>query len=176
MTSLPRRFCPECEKPFEGTVVIYGLTGEHWECHEVRITVGNELKEDIFDSKWKPVPDKLEGLDACGWLAPDGKFYGCRPYVHIALGDALDEYFYERNSDDPWRRHGSSAHLEEIGWGHITNYGFSLRNHDRAREPTQAQLDTLWDWYVSVKDQLDENDKDLCILKWDFEWLFQPKE
>ncbi len=178
MTDLPRSFCPECEKPLSTTgerVSIYGLTGEHWDCAQKRMARRRDVKPFIFDPKWKPEPDKLEGR-ATGWLSPDGTFYGCPRSVHVALGEALGEYFGI----------GSSANLELAGWGHISSIGFHLRTDDRAREPTQAQLDALWDWYMSIKDRLgvlDDRDgpaealsDDDRVLKWSLEGLFRRQK
>jgi hypothetical protein len=123
---------------------------------------GCELRDDVHDSDWRPEPDKLEGADANGWLAPDGKFYGCRPYIHIALGSAMAEYFYGK---------GDSQHIEKRGWGHVNDAGFYQRGSYGNPEikPTQAQIDALWDWFQTLK----EGDKPYTLLKWFFEGLSQ---
>lgn len=190
MTSLPRRFCPDCARPLEDGQLMHGLHGEHMECYEARLRGefpserGSEhgagrnwsqpLNDAIFDPDWKPVPDKLTGVNATGWLAPDGKFYGCRPYVHIALGDALDEYFHGRSKENPWRRsHGSSVHLEELRWAHVAEHGVYWRTDDRDRGPTQAQLDILFDFFMEVKDLLDEHNRDQRVMLSTLERLFR---
>lgn len=155
MTVGPRKFCPECEEELVGA--INGLTQEHWDCAETRMAEGRERREDIKDKEWKPVPDTPEGPKANGWLAPDGQFYGCSHYAHNRLGEALAEFFYSYEGDGP-------SFLESKGWGHISDVGFHLR--DRLVEPTQQQIDAVWDWFMT----LNENDGRVhMMLKWFFE-------
>lgn len=187
MTDLPRRFCPDCVKPLEDDQAIHGQYGEHMECYEARQrgefpsetgrNWSQPLKDAIFDPDWRPKSDPLTGVGVTGWLAPDGKFYACRAYVHISLGEALDEYFYGRSKENPWRRsHGSSTHLEEMRWAHIADHGVYWRTDDHDRSPTQAQRDTLWDWFVEIKDKLDPRDRDQRANLWTLEHLFKVEE
>lgn len=167
MTSLPRSFCSECKEVIEQGNAIYGLTGEHYDCAMMRMAEDRELGDEIVDKEWKPIPDKLEGKDANGWLAPDGQFYGCRSYVHIALGDEMAQYFKvgHRSSD-----------LEKAGWGHVSDHGFHVRDsYISDKEPTQAQLDVLWDWFMSIRETLDEKVQAEKVLKWSFEHLFRKR-
>ena len=173
MTALPRRFCPECKKSLEDRQLIHGLYGEHIECYDARIADGRQPNYEVKDKQWKPMPDKLTGVGATGWLAPDGKFYGCRPYVHIRLGDALAEYFMVVKRED-WSR--SSQDLEKEGWAHVGTHGVYWRTDDRNRSATQAQRDVLWDWFVEIKDLLKESDRDQSTFLWTMKRLFREED
>ena len=139
MTKLPRQFCSECKRPVLDGQAHHGLTGEHYKCYEKRIRQGRRLKKLLKDKDWEPEPDVLQGNTTTGWLAPDGKFYACPAYAHIHMGDALAEFFYSEEE------YPSSVLLERKGWGHISNSGVSIYR------TTQAQLDTLFDWFVTLQ-------------------------
>jgi len=157
MTNFPRSFCPECMSVIDAGSAIHGLTKEHYECYNRRTSRGHPLREEIRDKAWTPKPDKLEGAQAVGWLSTDGNFYGCRSYQHIALGGHLAEYFYNKSD---------SSDLEKRGWGHISDIGFYYGLGVSIPDgPTQPQLDTLWDWFRTLKD----GDKPFQGLKWFFE-------
>jgi hypothetical protein len=83
----------------------------------------------------KPEPTtEYEKWDA-GWMAPNGKFYGCKYHGHIALAEELDitEPDCEREGwlklqNDIWVR----------PWLYMERYGGHI---------TQLQLDALFDWH-----------------------------
>jgi hypothetical protein len=162
MTLLPRSFCSDCKKTVKNGQAIYSLTGEHYECYKRREKAGRKFEKVLWDTKWIPKEDKLEGAGATGWLSPEGKFYSCPSYVHIALGAALARYFYGKGNDE--------CTLEEKGWGHVSGIGFHTRyygNFDREKA-TQAQLEVLVDWFLTVK----EGTRLHTFLK----WLLRPGE
>lgn len=74
------------------------------------------------------------------WIAPDGKFYfvnHCNHYdTALEIGD-------KTGGDE----------LEDKGWLHCwSTGGFSTH-----KKPTQAQLDTLWDWMAAHAKQGNRN-------------------
>lgn len=78
-----------------------------------------------------PKPDSTVSADD-GWITPDGKFYPCGYMEHVWLADKLGK---------------EEREAEKAGWVKIS-HGLEgkLYIHKGEREPTQKQLDTLFDW------------------------------
>lgn len=87
-----------------------------------------------FDNVDKLEPDKSFSKPL-GWILPDGKFYSCEYMQHNVLADALANF----NRDQ----------ANAAGWVEITHPLNQPRNYQilyGAKELTQKQLDTLFDW------------------------------
>lgn len=108
--------------PFEGAKVIGSVTGQN-----IHATV-NDVPERIVkmeqDFAYRYLLDPWSNQ---GWLAPDGKFWGCRFFVHDDIAVAL------------MRR--SPAGLENDGW--IRVHEDSFQHGDMARGMTKNQERTL---------------------------------
>lgn len=88
----------------------------------------------------KPKPESsLKSED--GWIIPDGKFYPCRYMEHIWLADKIAGV--------------EEKDAEKRGWIKISNaIGMGLHIYKGDREPTQRQLNTLFDWCEKHKHPL----------------------
>jgi hypothetical protein len=78
------------------------------------------------------------GLGAeAGWLSPEGVFYHAKPgnWVHERLAEALGAHLFNRLLDD--------RDLERRGWLRVYIDGLVVAPY--GKEPTQAQLDTMFD-------------------------------
>jgi len=92
---------------------------------------------------------------APAWLAPDGRFFACRPLEHDRLSYRLAAAYY----GDP---HGTQA-LEKRGWLRVQRDGTIVRPLSARRELSQAQMDVLFtlvqvskgDYHANVRDELE---------------------
>ena len=78
--------------------------------------------------KTRPRPTTDYKVWDCGWLSPEGDFYGCPYFGHVSLSFHL--------------RDGGERTLEEQGWIKFQRDMFWERRHGEA---TQKQIDAIFD-------------------------------
>lgn len=100
-------------------------------------------------------PPRCGVRDECGWLAPDGKFYPCKSWEHDSMADYLYRFVYGKVES------GILTKFDKLGW--IRVYEQLCAWHNRI-EPTQSQIDTMYELYLIAKDA-----KKKQSLKWDLE-------
>jgi hypothetical protein len=84
----------------------------------------------------KPVLD--ERMESpCGWLLPDGKYYGCGSMEHIGLAATLLKDQVPRGKD-------AEKHAEDLGWCKVTVGAGGLYVH--GRKLTARQRTKLFDY------------------------------
>jgi len=87
----------------------------------------------------EPVLD-LELTSRYGWISPDGRFYSCDHYEHMATADAIIHRVFSGivccNSERLLELRG---YLKIAGVGHQFYFIFE-------KKPTQAQRDIVFDW------------------------------
>jgi len=78
----------------------------------------------------KPVPDDpVQAANKCGWIAPNGDYYACGYWRHEEWEQvALQEGWYGKQP------------LQQQGWVVVSTNGLKHK-----KEPTQAQIDVLFD-------------------------------
>jgi hypothetical protein len=113
----------------------------------VEATILREYAVDASDAAWAdwqraefqfardfpPLPS--EPRAGAAWVAPDGRFYGCRWMEHDRLAYRLAAAVYA-DPRGPWA-------LEQRGWLRIAQDGTAIRSSFR-EPPTQEQLNVLF--------------------------------
>jgi len=109
----------------------------------------------IVDTASRPAWEKIliqfardfpprEGIaDSPGWLGPGGRFFPCRSWEHDTVADLVYRYVYRQIVPNPVRE------FEKRGWYRV--YAHFVAGYDR--EPTQKQLDTIYDLYLIAADE-----------------------
>lgn len=100
------------------------------------------------------------GLEAEGWLLPDGKFFPCLPAEHDSMANYIYKYVYRKVPYD-YEEVSFIKHVENLGWIRITR-NFAATPEDKM--PTNEQIETLYDLYI-----LSDSEKFRRYLKYDFE-------
>ena len=78
---------------------------------------------------------------ATGWISPKGKYYSCWPWDHDRV--ILDILFMDGHKKP------SVALAEKLGYIRVTGKPKELFLN--AEKPTQAQIDTMFDYKIKFK-------------------------
>jgi hypothetical protein len=90
--------------------------------------------------KSKPLEIDSSLTSECGWLLPNGDFYGCSYSGHVYLAERLFEEILKKETNNA-EDDGEKAGWVKIGRGFMDRVPFFLFN-----KITQSQQDTLFDW------------------------------
>ena len=75
------------------------------------------------------------------WLAPDGTLHRVKDYEH-------SDYAHDTLHDSSW-----GDGIESQGWMHVSIHRPVYVSNMFGCSITQSQLDTLWDVYMSIRDE-----------------------
>jgi hypothetical protein len=99
------------------------------------------------------IGNAIPGHPGGGWLSPEGRYFPCPDFQHLAIADRIAAQLRIRVGAG-----GAGAALERRGWLHINDNGHVIDDDDVLDvNPTQAQLDALFDLaelHPSMRDEL----------------------
>lgn len=99
------------------------------------------------------IGDAVPAHPGGGWLSPEGRYFPCPDFQHLAIADRIAAQLRIRVGAG-----GAGAALERRGWLHINDNGHLIDGDDVLDvNPTQAQLDALFDLaelHPSMRDEL----------------------
>lgn len=173
ITEIPPEVCdPEdegCGRVLVYEMGIHALRRMHWWCAKGIPGPKDWRKRCPFPPKepWQPIPVELKipigemgHENPCGWLAPDGKFYGCNFEHHESLASHLLKFFFNEVS---YR----ADTLREKGWVYIGKHGIYTADKTAL---TKKQKEVLTDLYLAGKQDAKAKKSQLIKhLEWDVE-------
>ena len=136
--------CRECTSFDEPTKEAYRIRKELSEKIKKQETAKGEVdKNEVVQNKVEPISSKMSLKEwKCGWITPDGDFYGCHYQDHKDLAKDIFEQKYSLDSNKlDVEQEAENQGWLKFGWTYlIGDYYFP------SKKVTQAQKDTLFDW------------------------------